>query len=280
MRNLLYILFILLFISSCSDTDNNTIPEIIDEGGHTIEKVIPLDLEIEETQKNIFDYAVFSLFPDQYGVMFSLFDVYDSITWKASNLDGSFKIFQYTTRGASFIRQWSHTFTSPGNYKTYVLGYKNNEVIYSDTAEVEITNAKDFLCYNWKDIKGSIGHSTGYVDVLNDYGFSTFEDMHQGIPSVTVFLIDKKKDNKPAFLKKSKKVFTDYISSLYSTHPTYNETDDNLLEKYNNLFTYKKKNTYPLCIWITPKSKIVLIKEEVYNEHQLYAEPNYDILKE
>lgn len=273
MRNLLSILFILQFVSSCSDTDNGTIPEIIDEGDHTIEKVIPLDLEIEETQKNIFDYTVFSLFPDQYGVMFSLFDVYDSITWKASNVDGSLKIFQYTTRGANFIRQWSHTFTSPGNYKTYVLGYKNNEVIYSDTAEVEITNTKDFLCYNWKDIKGSIGHGVSYVDVLNDYEFSTFEDMHQGIPSVTVFLIDKKKNNKPAFLKKSKKIFTDYINSLYSTQPVHYETENDLLEKYNDLFIYKPKSTYPICIWITPKSKIALIKEEIHNEYQLYAEP-------
>jgi PBP1b-binding outer membrane lipoprotein LpoB len=57
MRNLLNILFILLFISSCSDTDNNTIPEIINEDDHAVEKVIPLDLEIEEIQKNIFDYA-------------------------------------------------------------------------------------------------------------------------------------------------------------------------------------------------------------------------------
>lgn len=273
MRNLLSILFILLLVSSCSDTGNNTIPEIIDESGHTIEKVIPLDLEIEETQKNIFDYAVFNLFPDQYSVMFSLFDVYDSITWKASNLDGSFKIFQYTTRGASFIHQWSHAFTSPGNYKTYVLGYKNNEVIYSDTAEVKITNNKDFLCYNWKDIKGSIGHGISYIDVLNDYEFSTFENMHQGIPSVTVFLIDKKKDNKPAFLKKSKKIFTDYINSLYSTQPVHYETENDLLEKYNDLFIYKPKSTYPTCIWITPKSKIALIKEEIHNEYQLYAEP-------
>lgn len=272
MRNLLSILFILLLVSSCSDT-SNTIPEITDEGAHTTEKVIPLELEIEETQKNIFDYTVFSLFPDQYGVMFSLFDVYDSITWKTSNIDGSFKIFQHTTGSANFIRQWSHTFTSPGNYKTYVLGYKNDEVIYSDTAEVEITNNKDFLCYNWKDIKSSIGHGILYVDVLNDYEFSTFEDMHQGIPSVTVFLIDKKKNNKPAFLKKSKKIFTDYINSLYSTQPVHYETENDLLEKYNDLFIYKPKSTYPICIWITPKSKIALIKEEIHNEYQLYAEP-------
>lgn len=277
MKNLLNVLFILLLISSCSDTDSDTFPEINDkEEENNTEKIIPLKLEIEETHKNIFDYAVFSLFPDKYGVMFSLFDVYDSITWKVANLDGSFKIFEYTTGSANFVRQWSHNFYTPGKYKTYVLGYKDNKVIYGDTVEIDIMNTKDFLCYNWKDVKkGTNGIS--YVDVLSDYEFSTFEDIHQGIPSVNVMLIDKKKDNRPAFREKSKKIFIDYINSLYSTLPAYNETDDNFLEKYNDLFIYKEKNTYPICIWLTSKSKIVLIKEETHNEYKLYAEPNYDI---
>ena len=90
MKNLLNVLFILLFISSCSDTDNSTFPEINDEEENDTEKII---LEIEDTRKNIFDYAVFGLFPNDYFIMFSLFDIYDSITWKVSNLDGSLKIF-------------------------------------------------------------------------------------------------------------------------------------------------------------------------------------------
>lgn len=278
MKNLLNILFILLFISSCSDTDSNTFPEIDDEEEEkdNTEKIIPLKLEIEETKKNIFDYAVFGLFPDKYGVMFSLFDVYDSITWKVANLEGSFKIFEHTTHGAHFVRQWSHSFYTPGKYKTYVLGYKDSKVIYGDTVEIDITNTKDFLCYNWEEVKEGT-NGIGYIDVLNDYEFSTFEDIHQGVPSVQVLIIDKKKDNKPAFLEKSKKIFIDYINSLYSTLPAYKETDKNFLEKYNDLFMYKIKSSYPVCIWITPKSKIVLVKEEIHNEYQLYAEPNYDI---
>lgn len=55
MKNLLNILFILLFISSCSDTDSNTFPEIDDEEEEkdNTEKIIPLKLEIEETKKNM-----------------------------------------------------------------------------------------------------------------------------------------------------------------------------------------------------------------------------------
>ena len=262
MKNLLNVLFILLFISSCSDTDNSAFPEINDEEENNTEKIIPLKLEIEDTRKNIFDYAVFGLFPNDYFIMFSLSDVYDSITWKVSNLDGSLKIFKQTEGSAKFIRQWSHSFYSPGKYKTYVSGYKNKEVISSDTVEIEITNTKDFLCYNWKDIKGPTG-AVGYENVLKR--FMTLSRMRICIkesPSVSLYIRDKEKDDRPAFLIRSKKILTDYINSLYNTTPVYDETDDILLKKREELFVYKEENTYPLCIWITPKSRIVLIKNE------------------
>ena len=46
MKNLLNVLFILLFISSCSDTDNSTFPEINDEEENNTEKIIPLTFSI------------------------------------------------------------------------------------------------------------------------------------------------------------------------------------------------------------------------------------------
>ena len=274
MKNLINILFILLLVSSCSNKDSIISPEINDGEEDKTAEIIPLKLELEEAQKNIFEYAVFSLYPDKIGIMFSLIDVYDSITWEVTNLDGSLKVFKHTEGSAKFTHQWSHNFYKPGKYTTYLLGYKNNKVINSDTVQIEITNTKDFLCYNWKDIKEPGEHSTGYIDVLNYYEFVTYADMHQGIPSVTVHLIDKKKDARPGFFKLSKNILIDYINSLYAISPTFNETDNNLLEKYNDLFIYKKENNYPLCIWITQKSRIALIKDETFNEYQLYAEPN------
>lgn len=77
MKNLLNVLFILLFISSCSDTDNSTFPEINDEEENNTEKIIPLKLEIEDTRKNIFDYAVFGLFP----MIISLCFLYSTFTF-------------------------------------------------------------------------------------------------------------------------------------------------------------------------------------------------------
>ena len=274
MKNLINILFILLLVSSCSNKDSIISPEINDGEEDKTAEIIPLKLELKEAQKNIFEYAVFSLYPDKFGIMFSLLDVYDSITWEVANLDGSLKIFKQTESSANFIHQWSHHFYKPGKYNTYLLGYKNNEVINSDTVQIEITNTKDFLCYNWKDIKEPGKHTTAYRDVLNYYEFGTYTEIHQGIPSVTVYLIDNKEDDHLGFLKQSKNILIDYINSLYSISPTFNETDDILLERYNDLFVYKRENSHPLCIWITPKSKIVLIKNETLNKYQLYAEPN------
>lgn len=276
MKSLFYSLTVLLLISSCSKTDSSIFPNNMnnDEGNNDVEDIIPLKLEIEEPQKNIFEYAVFKLFPDKNFMLFPLMDVYDSITWKVSNIDGRMKVLEQTDHTGRFTQQWNHHFYLPGKYQTYIFGYKNNKIAYCDTTEIEITNTKDFLGYNWRDIHGSIGHSTGYVDVLcEEYSFATFENIHEGIPSVTVYLRDEKKDNQSAFLEKSKKVFIDYINSLYSTLPDYNEADNTLLEKYNNLFTYKNEQAYPICIWITPKSKIALIKDEFFDEYQLYAEP-------
>lgn len=274
MKNLFHALAALLLISSCSKTDSNLFPDD-PEGNDNVAEIIPLKLVIKETQRNIFDRATFSLFPDKLLMLFPLMDVYDSITWTASNIEGRMKVLEQTEGSARFTQQWTHHFNLPGKYKTYISGYKNNEIIYSDTTEIEITNTKEFLAYNWKDIHDSIGSSTAYQDVLCDeYDFSTYEDMHEGVPSVTVKLHDKKYYDKQLFLEKSKKIFIDYIYSLYAVHPEYDETDDTLLEKYNDLFVYKKENTYPLCIWITPKSKVALIKHGEYEEYQLYAEPN------
>lgn len=277
MKSLFYFLAVLVFISSCSKTDNSIFPDDINdnEGNNDVEDIIPLKLETKEIKKNIFEYAVFKLFPDDYFMLFPLMDVYDSITWKVSNIDGRKKLLEQTDYSGSFTQQWSHNFYLPGKYQTYIFCFKNNMIAYSDTTEIEIVNAKDFLCYNWEDINDTIGYNTtGYVDALcEEYSFVTYKDIHEGIPSVALYLYDEKQNNKPAFIKKSKKILFDYINSLYSTLPIYNETDKILLEKYNYLFAYKPKNMFPICIWITPKSKIALIRDEFHHKYQLYAEP-------
>lgn len=68
----------------------------------------------------------------------------------------------------------------------------------------------------------------------------TFQDMHQDTPSVGLSLLLNGNLDEQAFILKSKKILFDYISSLYSS-PIYDFTDDTLVEKYNKIFTYKKR---------------------------------------
>jgi len=72
------------------------------------------------------------------------------------------------------------------------------------------------------------------------------------------------------------KILLEYINTLYS-NPDYTPEDkDVLIEKYNELFHFKKKNASPTNIWITSTSRIALLKccYEDYCYYEVYAEPN------
>ena len=84
-----------------------------DKGNNDVENIIPLKLEIEETPKNIFEYAVFKLFPDKNFTLFSLMNVYDSIIWKVSNIDGRMKVLEQTDHSLSLIHIFSGTISLP-----------------------------------------------------------------------------------------------------------------------------------------------------------------------
>lgn len=276
-------MFIALLIMSCSKADTDT--GIDNENGNgnedggdngKTENTIPvLKLNAKESQKNIFEYMEFNLHAKNDFTLLDLTEAYDSIVWKVSDLEGRCKIMEQDG-STHFTFKWSHNFFFPAEHKAILLGYKSDKVLYSDTISVKVTNDKDFLGYNWKDIKDPSGNSTGYVNVLSDhYGFATSHDIYQDVPSVSLFVRQyNKKENESIFIQKSEKILSDYISTLYSA-PTYNATDNTLLEKYNHLFTNKIKNAYPQSIWLTPKAKIVLLKcyDGDFFEYKIYAEP-------
>lgn len=284
MKKWLYFLFTALIFSSCSGVDDEVLGKddegSADDGGsdNVESELLVVNLNVKEAQKNIFDLVEFDIAPEKSMSIADLAEHYDSLVWKVSGLEGSYKVFEYTDYSSSFSFKWSHNFFIPGEYETFLLGYKDDKVIYSDTIPVKIADEKDFLGYNWKDIKGSIGHSVGYEDVLlEDNDIVTYQDMHQDTPSVVLSLWLNGHQDEQAFIRKSEKILSDYITSLYSS-PIYDLTDDALLEKYNSLFTYKKENAHPQCIWLTPKSKIVLLKcyDKIftnYFEYEIYAEP-------
>ena len=51
-----------------------------------------------------------------------------------------------------------HCFKYPGEYKTNLTAWKDNKVIFRHQLAVTITDEKDFLEYNWKDITKTHQH--------------------------------------------------------------------------------------------------------------------------
>ncbi len=278
MRKLLHLISFTFLLFSCSEDNHIGSTDGMDNGGGSElpEKIIELKLKAKNETVNIFELMQFNLFSNENFTGLDLMNSYDSVIWKVADLPGGYKIFSYSNNSFEFSYQWSHNFYIPGKHNCYLLGYKNNEVIHSDTIEINIHNNKDFLEYYWKDIKGSIGHSTGYHDSLQKgYSFSTYQDIHDGIPCISFFVRCSNPKDENNFILISKQILYDHINSLYS-FPSYDMNEpDILLEKYN-LFNYKYSNAHPHCIWITPESRIVLIEryDGIYNNFEIYAEPN------
>ena len=110
----------------------------------TENKEIKIILEAETSSQNIFAPIVFYQSFDFGKDAPCLSEVYDSIVWKSSHSPNSFKVFSHSNY-ARYVEttffKWAHVYYSPGTFKTYLLGYKNNEIIYSsDTISIDITN--------------------------------------------------------------------------------------------------------------------------------------------
>ncbi len=266
MRYPICMILIGLFISSCSNSD--------DDSQEITNPTIKLKFKAEQTTGNIYEMFVFNLYSEEGGTLFDIENTYDSLVWTVPDL-GRFHLLKKD----SFINQWSQVFFLTGKNKTILLGYKDNKIITSDSIDINVLKKNtDFLYFNWVDVKESKG-STAYADILaKDYTFATYQSIKDSIPSITLFLLNEGKDDGKTFSQKSEKILFDYIKTLYS-EPTYTEKQNELLTKeYNKLFNNKEKGAKPISIWITPKSKIVLYSyyEEYggYNEYRIQAEPN------
>lgn len=247
--------------AACSNNNDNILPDTEEQSNNKFK----FHLDVKQTEKNIFERMEFELSPNDGYSINNLHANYDSIEWHVET-KGKIKIFEL----GHTIYTWSHNFFLPGTFDTFLVGYKDDNTFYSDTTAIKITNDKEFLAYNWSDIKGSIGKAEGYVNLLewNQYSFVNYQDIHGGVPSVKFYHFNEYETND--------KILLEYISALYSKPDYTLENKDVLMEEYNELFHYKKENASPTNIWITSASKIVLLKccDEDYCYYEVYAEPN------
>ena len=246
----------------------------------TVQIINQLELNISAKKEagNIFDLMVFNLNTSYEGriTLLDLTETYDSIVWLCTNTSQRFRVLESQENSGSFTWQWSNCFFLPAVYETCVLGYKDSQIISSDTVYVDIANDKDFLGFKWEDVVSKV--STGYENIFSDeYYFVTHKNVTNNIPSISLFLSKNYIENEAAFFSKSRKILFDYICLLYSS-PTYSSDGDNsILDIYNDLFRNKKEAAVPESIWVTSKSNIVLLEEydsiSGYSNYKIYAEP-------
>lgn len=273
MKNILPILLcILISVYSCSGNSHDNNDDDTPKPSITNNDPVSLNFDIRNKAGNIFESIGFNIYFEKKITMLELRNSYDSIIWEVKGL-GRRKILNET----SFMSGWAHNFFLPGEYENVLYGYKNNKLIYSsDVISVKITNNKDFLGYNWTDITGKPGSSVGYQNEFSDTpNFTTYQSINDNIPSITLFLWYNNEEDERLFVQNSKKILGDYISSLY-TEPTYDEGNNEIDSKYEELFKYKEKDAYPLKVWQTPRNNIVLLKysDWGYDSYKIYAEQN------
>lgn len=82
---------------------------------------------------------------------------YDSIVWSAEDMPNTIRIYERNNGDSSseehFTAQWSSHFFTPGSVKSYLKGYSDGKVIYSDSIIID-RYERDFMCFDWT--KGSI----------------------------------------------------------------------------------------------------------------------------
>lgn len=261
-------------VVTISDGQNNSYSLKVE-----IKSQLRVKMNVKQKEGNIFDLMEFNLFSysEKDVTLLDLTEAYDSLVWVCTNTNQRYKILEDSGNSTHFTWKWSNCFFLPAKYETALLGYKNNQLISGDTVTVDIANNKDFLGYNWKDVVRTSRYNIGYQNVfLKGYDFVTYSILTEGVPSASLFLIDNKNTGEHAFALKSKQILFDYTCSLYST-PTYSQDSPTLLTNYNEQFKNKKNGAVPECIWITPKSRIVLLNEydeaEEYSKYEIYAEP-------
>ncbi len=245
-----------------------------------IKSQLIVKMNAKEKEGNIFDLMEFNLFSysEKDFTLLDLTEAYDSLVWTCCNTNQRFRLLEHSWNSTHFTWKWSNCFFLPAEYKTCLQGYKNSKVVSGDTISINIANNKDFLGYNWKDVVRTDRYNTGYQNVfLKEYDFVSYAIITDGVPFACLYIVDHMNIEKPVFALKSKQILFDYMCSLYSK-PTYSQDNVSLLTNYNELFKNKKDGAVPECIWITPKSKIVLLKEydgvKEYFKYKIYAEPS------
>ena len=203
---------------------------------------------------NIFEPVHFYLEGDDY-MNWSLSQLCDSLVFSVMGEDGSRKVY-YDEKGHSeLIVGWDHYFYLPQGCLCRIQAYKNNEVIYTDAIEVNLTNGKDILMYDWDEVADASKLGTvGFNNFIEpQYSIVTAAYFKENTPSVKVTV------ENPESLEDARIWLYDYMKKLYKD-PVYSESAE-VKTKYAELFVSAQEDETPLYIWKDDKSVVALVEQ-------------------
>ena len=203
---------------------------------------------------NIFEPVHFYLEGDNY-MNWSLSQLCDSLVFSVMGEDGSRKVY-YDEKGHSeLIVGWDHYFYLPQGCLCRIHAYKNNEVIYTDAIEVNLTNGKDILMYDWDEVADASKLGTvGFNNFIEpQYSIVTAAYFKENTPSVKVTV------ENPESLEDARTWLYEYMKKLYKD-PVYSESSE-VKTKYAELFVSAQEDETPLYIWKDDKSVVALVEQ-------------------
>ena len=202
---------------------------------------------------NIFEPVHFYLEGDDY-MNWSLSQLCDSLVFSVMGEDGSRKVY-YDEKGHSeLIVGWDHYFYLPQGCLCRIQAYKDNEVIYTDAIEVNLTNDNDFLMYDWDEISDAAIGSITYNNFIEpQYSIVTSASWKGQRPYAKVAV------EKPESLDDVRAWLYEYMMKLYKD-PVYSESSD-VKTKYAELFVSAQEDETPLYIWKDDRSVVALVEQ-------------------
>lgn len=280
MKKYLLLALIALF-AACAENDHLIDIDPIDP----VNPVNPIEkcrfkLGLKNQQLDAFYLSEFSLF-GQYDAEwdFTLADVslaYDSIVWGVEGYEERTKIFKTNGYDTQFTFGWGHCFYDAGERYTYLVGYKNNEIVHTDTLRVVVTNDKDCLMYNWSEVTENDKTAHGFQNALKpNCTLAALRVIHDETPGVQLFYT-MNIHNGDEVSAQNRMLLYRYFSNTFGK-PVYDKDSSQLTEQFQQLFAYQEPDAVPLSIWITGRTKFVLLnlQNEEWNRTYVYAEPNY-----
>ena len=203
---------------------------------------------------NIFEPMHFYLEGDDY-MNWSLSQLCDSLVFSVMGEEGSRKVY-YDEKGHSeLIAGWDHYFYLPQGCLCRIQAYKDNEVIYTDAIEVNLTNDNDFLMYDWDEVADASKLGTvGFNNFIEpQYSIVTAAYFKENTPSVKVTV------ENPESLGDARTRLYEYMKKLYKD-PVYSESAE-VKTKYAELFVSAQEDENPLYIWKDDKSVVALVEQ-------------------